>query len=153
MLWSAFFPQNKKVRTKRLTTCLYKPRYAMLVIRSPRRHRYGNREFKVYDATVTKTSLKIASSSLWIFFVIASVCLTVESRWNYPGTEFRGAVSKLGKKIQLAAQNLRNGHFTRQICQEREKIKKGRKGNAKLLFLFIKYAKFVALSLLSRRRS
>ena len=32
-------------------------------------------------------------------------------------------------------------------------MKKAREGRAKLLFLFIKYAKFVALSLLSRRRS
>ena len=36
-------------------------------------------EFKVLDATVAKTSLKIASSSLPIFFVIMSVCLTFES--------------------------------------------------------------------------
>ena len=32
-------------------------------------------------------------------------------------------------------------------------IKKACEGRAKLLFLFINYAKFVALSLLSRRRS
>ena len=32
-------------------------------------------------------------------------------------------------------------------------IKKARERRAKVLFLFIKYAKFVALSLLSRRRS
>ena len=38
-----------------------------------------NREFKIYDVTVTKTSLKIASSSLSIFFVIISVCVTFES--------------------------------------------------------------------------
>ena len=37
------------------------------------------REFKIYDATATKTSLKIASSSLSIFFVIISVCVTFES--------------------------------------------------------------------------
>ena len=37
------------------------------------------REFKIYDATVAKTSLKIASSSLSIFFVIISVCLTFGS--------------------------------------------------------------------------
>ena len=36
-------------------------------------------EFKVKDATVAKTSLKIASSSLSIFFFIMSVCLTFES--------------------------------------------------------------------------
>ena len=38
-----------------------------------------NREFKIYDATVAKTSLKIASSGLSIFFVIISVCVTFES--------------------------------------------------------------------------
>ena len=32
-------------------------------------------------------------------------------------------------------------------------MKKAREGRSKLLFLFIKYAQFVALSLLSRRRS
>ena len=37
------------------------------------------REFKIYDATVAKTSLKIASSSLSVFFVIISVCVTFES--------------------------------------------------------------------------
>ena len=30
-----------------------------------------------------------------------SVCLTFESQWDYPGTEFRDAVSKLGKNIQI----------------------------------------------------
>ena len=38
-----------------------------------------NREFKIYDATVAKTSLKIASSSFSIYSVIMSVCLTFES--------------------------------------------------------------------------
>ena len=37
------------------------------------------REFKIYDATVAKTSLKIASSSFSIYFAIMSVCLTFES--------------------------------------------------------------------------
>ena len=37
------------------------------------------REFKIYDATLVKTSLKIASSSLSIFFVIISVCVTFET--------------------------------------------------------------------------
>jgi len=32
-----------------------------------------------YEATVAKTSLKIASSGLSIFFVIISVCVTFES--------------------------------------------------------------------------
>ena len=45
-----------------------------------------------------KTSLKIASSGLFIFFVIVSIC---ESLRDYPGTKFRGAVSKLGEKIQI----------------------------------------------------
>ena len=38
-----------------------------------------NREFKIYDATVAKTSLKIASSSFSDYSVIMSVCLTFES--------------------------------------------------------------------------
>ena len=61
------------------------------------------REFKIYDATVAKTSLKIASSSFSIYFAIMSVCLTFESARNYPGTEFRGAVSTLEKNIQICA--------------------------------------------------
>jgi len=60
-----------------------------------------SREFKNYDATVAKTWLKIASSGLSIFFVIISVCVTFESWHNYSGTEFRGAVSRLRKKIQI----------------------------------------------------
>ena len=59
------------------------------------------REFEIYDATLAKTSLKIVSSSLSIFFIIMAICLTFQSLRNYPGTEFRGAVSKLGKKIQI----------------------------------------------------
>ena len=35
----------------------------------------ANGEFKIYDATVAKTSLKIASSSLSIFLVLMSICL------------------------------------------------------------------------------
>ena len=34
------------------------------------------RDFKICDATVTKTSFKIASSGLLIFFVVMSACLT-----------------------------------------------------------------------------
>ena len=37
------------------------------------------REFKIYNATVAKTSLKIASSSFSIYFAIMSVCLTFEN--------------------------------------------------------------------------
>ena len=37
------------------------------------------REFKIYDATVAKTSLKIPSSSFPIYSDIMSVCLTFES--------------------------------------------------------------------------
>ena len=61
------------------------------------------REFKIYDATVAKTSLKIVSSSFSIYFAIMSVCLTFESWQNYLGTEFRGAVSTLEKNIQICA--------------------------------------------------
>ena len=38
-----------------------------------------SREFKIYDATVAKTSLKIASSIFSIYFATMSVCLTFES--------------------------------------------------------------------------
>ena len=37
------------------------------------------KEFKIYDATVAKTWLKIATSSFSIYPVIMSVCLTFES--------------------------------------------------------------------------
>ena len=30
-----------------------------------------------------------------------SVCLAFESWWDYPGIEFRGVVSKLGKRILI----------------------------------------------------
>ena len=40
---------------------------------------FTNREFKNYDATIAKSSLKIASSNWSIFFVIISVCVTFES--------------------------------------------------------------------------
>ena len=123
------------------------------------------REFKIYDATVGKTSLKIASSSLSIFFVIISVCVTFESYHDYSGREFRGAVSTLGKKIQVCvcvftfsfSLNLENWSFhvadlprTGKKCTE---IITARERRAKVLFLFIKYAKFAALLLPSRRRS
>ena len=39
----------------------------------------GTREFKIYDVTVTKTSLKIESSSLSIFSIVMSICLNFES--------------------------------------------------------------------------
>ena len=37
------------------------------------------REFKIYDATVTKMRLKIANSSLSVFLVIISVCVTFKA--------------------------------------------------------------------------
>ena len=54
------------------------------------------REFNSYDATVAKTSLKIASLSL--LFVVMLICITFESSWDYPGTELRGEAR--GMKIQ-----------------------------------------------------
>ena len=60
-------------------------------------------EFKIYDATVAKTSLKVASLRLSILFVIISVCVTFKSKQDYSEIEFRGAVSRLGKKIQIRA--------------------------------------------------
>ena len=72
-------------------------------------------------------------------------------------------MSKLVKKTQICAcvfafsVKLEKWSFhvtdlprTGKKCTE---IKKAREGRAKLLFLFIKYAKFVALSLLLHRRS
>ena len=52
------------------------------------------REFKICDAKVTKTSFKIASSGLLIFFVM-SACLTSKNYCNSPGTELGGAVLNL----------------------------------------------------------
>ena len=72
-------------------------------------------------------------------------------------------MSKLGKKIQIGGcvftfpVKLEKWSFhvadlprTGKKCTE---IKKAREGRAKLLFWFIKYAKFVALLLPSRRKS
>ena len=81
----------------------YPPRTVYGIVCGAKRHLGDKREFKIYDATVAKTSLKIASSSFSIYFAIISVCLTFESARNYPGTEFRGAVSTLGKNIQICA--------------------------------------------------
>ena len=118
-------------------------------------------KFKISDATVVKTSLKLASSSFSIVFIIMSVCLTFENKRDYSGTVFRGAVSKLGEKIQ-------NRVFTFSVRLEKwpfhvadsprtgkkcTKIEQAHERRAKLLFWFIKYANFVPLSLPSRRRS
>ena len=92
-----------------------------------------------------------------------SVCLTFESKRNYSGTEFTGAVSKLGEKIEkrrcaftfsveLEKWSFHVAHSPR-TGKKYTEIKKAREGRAKLLFWFIKYAKFVPLSLRSRRRS
>ena len=72
-------------------------------------------------------------------------------------------MSRQGKKIQICvcvfmfSLKLQKRSFhvadlprTEKKCTE---IIKAREGRAKVLFLFIKYAKFVALSLPSRRRS
>ena len=72
-------------------------------------------------------------------------------------------MSKLEKKIQIGGSvftfsvKLEKWSFhaadvsrTGKKCTE---IKKAREGRGKLLFLFIKYAKFATLSLPSRRRS
>ena len=74
-----------------------------------------------------------------------------------------GAVSRLGKKIQIRACvftfsllpekwsfHVANFPRTGKKCTE---IVKAREGHAKVLLVFNKYAKFVALSLPSRRRS
>ena len=87
-----------------------------------------------------------------------SVCLTFESERNYPGTEFKGAVSTLETNIQICftfSVKLEKWSFhvadlprTSKKCTE---LKKAREGRAKLLFLSIKYANFGASSLQSRR--
>ena len=92
-----------------------------------------------------------------IVFAIISACVTFESYQDYSGTEFRGAVSRLGKKIPICAcvfafsLKLEKWSFhvadlsrTGKKCTE---IIEAREGRAEVLFLFIKYAKFVALSL------
>ena len=74
-----------------------------------------------------------------------------------------GAVSRLGKKIQIRACvltfsllpekwsfHVADFRRTGKKCTE---IIKAREGSAKVLLVFIKYAKFVALSLLSSCRS
>ena len=60
----------KNARAKRAKILFFIVKYANL---------WGFWEFKIYEAAVAKTSLKIASSSLSIFFVIISVCVTFES--------------------------------------------------------------------------
>ena len=120
-----------------------------------------NRELKIYDVTVAKTLFKIASSSLSIFFFVMSICLAFESYRNYPGTEFRGAVSKLGKKIQFRGDvltfsvKLEKWSFhvadLPRMGKKCTDIKKAPEGRSKLLY--IKCAKFLALSLPSLRRS
>lgn len=72
------------------------------------------REFNSYDATVAKTSLKIASLSL--FFIIMLICITFESSWDYTGAEVwsqsQREVFKVAAVCSRSLQNLRNGHFT-----------------------------------------
>ena len=61
--------------------------YFLLILKKLSSHSSGHlltvhlnlMEFKVLDVTAAKTSLKIASLSLSIFFFIMSVCLTFES--------------------------------------------------------------------------
>ena len=122
---------------------------------------YSRRSFlklpNIYDATVAKTStIKLK------FFHLFRHYVNLFNWWNYPETDFRGEVSKLGKKIKFAAVftfsvklekwsfHVANLPRTGKKCTE---IKKAREGREKLLSLFIKYAKFVALSLPSLRRS
>ena len=50
---------------------------------------------------LTKTSFKIPTSGLLIFFVIMLAYLTSKNQRNFPGTELGGAVLKLRQKIQI----------------------------------------------------
>ena len=92
-----------------------------------------------------------------------SACLSSKNKCNLPGTELEGAVLNLRQKIQIRcllftfSVKLENWSFhvvdlpkTRKKCT---KTKNARAERAKLLFLLIKYAKFVTFSLPSRRRS
>ena len=63
-----------------------------------------------------------------VFMFSSKLCVHVLVKWSFHAAD----LSRTGKK-----------------CTE---IKKARERRAKVLFLFIKYAKFVALSLPSRRR-
>ena len=121
------------------------------------------KQFKIYDATVGKTSLKTANSSLSIFFVIISVCVIFESYQGYSGTEFKRCGVKARKEnsnsrlcvhvvfiTEKWSFHVANFWRTGKKCTE---IVEASEGRAKVLLVFIKYAKFAALSLPSRRRS
>ena len=65
-------------------------------------------------------------------------------------SQIRTCVFAFSVKLEEWSFHLADLPRTAKKCAE---VKKAREGSAKLLFLFIKYAKFVALSLLSRFRS
>ena len=64
--------------------------------------------------------------------------------------QFRGCVFTFSVKLEKWSFHVADLPITGKKCTEIKK-KKERERCTKLLFLFIKYAKFVALSLLSRR--
>jgi len=89
-----------------------------------------------------------------------SVCLTFESQRYYLGTEFRGAVSKPrnGREFEFYVSTFSVKHekwsfHVADLPRTRKKCIEIEKSTCKSCFLVIKYAKFVALSLPSRRRS
>ena len=64
--------------------------------------------------------------------------------------KIRGCVFTFSAKLEKWSFHVADLPRTGKKCTE---IQKAHEGRAKLLFLFIKYAKFVAFSLPSRRRS
>ena len=67
---------KKWTKLKKRTYRAYKPIVTFSLPSPLSLLKLPNTEFKIYDATITKTSFKIASSGLLIFFVFMSVCLT-----------------------------------------------------------------------------
>ena len=94
------------------------------LIRSRVRVARSIREFKIYDATVAKTSLKIASSSLSIFLVTTSVCVTfkVLLRRNFHiffPTVFLKNVKYRCKLREITMNRVRRNFFCRDITLQK----------------------------------
>ena len=115
----------------------------------------------IINKWLNKRSIKIANSS-YFSSLYQFVELLKVNRTTHAGTEFRGALSKLEKKIQIRAcvfvfsVKLEKWSFHVDLTRPGKKsteIKKLHERRAKPLFLFIKYTKFVVLSLSSRPRS
>ena len=88
--WSFHVVERTSTKCQKMKKCTCKAckntvfhcqicKFVGFLLSSSRLLKVPYREFKIYDATVTKTSLKIASSSLPIFSIVMSICLTLES--------------------------------------------------------------------------